>query len=95
MSFPHGLGRETALERLRARLAKLKERHGEKVSNLRESWSDNILDFGFSTYGFAVQGKITVEENAVNLDSQIPFAAMMFKGKIEQELRDQMTRVLA
>jgi hypothetical protein len=95
MSFPHQLDRQTAQERVQSRLEKLKERHGAKFNMLRETWTNNVLDFGFTTYGFTIQGKITVEDSAVNLDGQIPFAAMMFKGKIEQELRDQMTRLLA
>jgi hypothetical protein len=95
MNFPHQLGRQTAQERLHTLLAKVKHRYGDQVSNLRESWSDNVLDFGFSTYGFGIQGNVTVDENEVRLDGQIPFAAMMFKGKIEQALKDTMTKTLA
>lgn len=95
MTFPHQLGRQTAQERLQTRLEKLLDRYGAQVSNLRQSWTDNVLNFGFTTYGFAIQGNVTVEENEVRLDGQIPFAAMMFKGKIEQSLREQMTKVLA
>ncbi len=95
MSFPHQLDRQTAMERLKDRLDKIKGRYGGQISNLRESWVDNVLDFGFTTYGFAVQGNMTVEDQEVRLDGQIPFAAMMFKGKIEQALREQMTKVLA
>jgi hypothetical protein len=95
MNFPHQLGRTTAQERLHTLLAKVKHRYGDQVSNLRESWSDNVLDFGFTTYGFGIQGNVTVEENEVRLDGQIPFAAMMFRGKIEQALRETMTKTLA
>ncbi|MEX2138488.1 MAG: polyhydroxyalkanoic acid system family protein [Pirellulales bacterium] len=95
MSFSHQLGRQTAQERLQTRLEKLLDRYGSQVSNLRQSWTDNVLDFGFTTYGFGIQGNVTVEENEVRLDGQIPFAAMMFKGKIEQALREQITKVLA
>ena len=95
MTFPHQLGRQTAEERLQTRLEKLLDRYGDQVSNLRQSWTDNVLNFGFTTYGFTIQGNATVEENEVRLDAQIPFAAMMFKGKIEQALREQMTKVLA
>jgi hypothetical protein len=76
-------------------LDKLLERYGDQVSNLRQSWQDNVLDFGFTTYGFGISGNMTVDENEVRLDGQIPFAAMMFKGKIEQSLREQMTKTLA
>jgi hypothetical protein len=95
MTFPHQLGREAARQRLFERLEKLKERHGGKLSNFREAWNDNMLDFGFTTYGFNIQGNVQVDENEIKLDGQIPFAAMMFKGKIEQELRAQMTKLLA
>ena len=95
MNFPHQLGRQTAQERLQTLLEKVKHRYGGQVSNLQESWAENVLDFGFTTYGFGIKGNITVEENEVRLDGQIPFAAMMFKGKLEQGLREQMTRLLA
>jgi hypothetical protein len=95
MTFPHQLGRQVAQERLQTRLEKLLDRYGSQVSNLRQSWTDNVLDFGFTTYGFGVQGNVTVDENEVRVESQIPFAAMMFKGKIEQALREQFTKVLA
>src|SRR5687768_5684952 len=95
MSFPHQLGRQAAQDRVVDRLAKLKERHGGKFNITQETWVENVLDFVFSTYGMQIKGKVTVDDNEVKLDGQIPFAAMMFKGKIEQELRDQMTRLLA
>src|SRR4029078_8540918 len=95
MIFPPKLGQAAAQQRLQGLLEKVKNRYGDQVSNLRESWADNVLDFGFTTYGFAIQGKQAGEENDVRLDGQIPFAAMMFKGKIEQGLREQMTRLLA
>jgi hypothetical protein len=95
MSFPHQLGRQTAQNRLQTLLAKVKHRYGDQVSNLREAWSENVLDFGFTTYGIGIQGNVTVDESEVRLDGQIPFAAMMFKGKIEQALRDAMNKALA
>jgi len=95
LNFPHQLGQDDAMSRLKSLLEKVKERHGEKVTNLRESWAANVLNFGFSTYGFNVEGDMTVDENEVRLDGKIPFTAMIFKGKIEQELRETMNRVLS
>jgi hypothetical protein len=42
-----------------------------------------------------VSGDVIVQPAEVQLDGQIPFAAMMFKGKIESALRDQLTKELA
>jgi hypothetical protein len=95
LSVPNPLGQQEASSRLKTLLAKLKERHGEKVSDLEESWPDeNHLKFGFSTFGFKISGDVNVEPDTVKLNLAIPFAAAMFKGKIEQTVREEMTKVL-
>jgi hypothetical protein len=95
LEFPHNLGQEVAVDRLKTLLSKVKNKYQDQVSDLQESWADNTLTFGFSTYGFKIGGNVVVEPNQVKLDGQIPFAAMMFKGKIESALRDQLAKELA
>ena len=94
VTVPHQLGQQAAAERLKSFVARLKEKHQDQVSNLREEWSDNSLKFGFKSFGFQFQGTGSVAESEAKLDVDIPFAAMMFKGKIETEMRDTLTRVL-
>jgi hypothetical protein len=95
LTVPHGLGQAEALTRLQGFLEKLKQRHQDKVSNLEEQWQDNRLDYSFSTYGFNIKGDLTVEPDKVQVNGALPFAAMMFKGKIEQTIRDELTRLLS
>jgi hypothetical protein len=95
LEFPHNLGQQEAIDRLKTLLTKVKNKYQDQVSDLQESWTDNTLNFGFSTYGFKISGDVVVEPNGVKLDGQIPFAAMMFKGKIESALRDQLAKELA
>jgi Putative polyhydroxyalkanoic acid system protein (PHA_gran_rgn) len=95
LTFPHQLGQEEAVSRLKRLLTKVKDKYQDQVSNLQESWSDNKLTFGFTTYGFNVSGNVLVEPAQVRLDGQIPMAAMIFKGKIEGAIRDQMAKELA
>lgn len=95
LAIPHTLGQARAAERLRGFVTRVKERHGDRVKDLEEEWSDNCLKFGFTTYGFRLRGTVTVEESQVRLDGELPFAASMFKGKIEQEIRDTMQKVLS
>jgi putative polyhydroxyalkanoic acid system protein len=94
ITVPHQLGQEEAVMRLKGFLAKVKERYQNQLSDLQETWTDNKLDFAFKTYGFTIKGSMVVEPADVLFEGQIPFAAMMFKGKIEQTLRDEITRVL-
>ena len=95
ISIPHNLSAEEATSRLKTFLEKLKERHQDKVSNLEESWDNNRLNYAFSTYGFAIKGDLTAEPNEVKVNGSLPFAAMMFKGKIEQTVREELERLLA
>ncbi|HEX7377368.1 MAG TPA: polyhydroxyalkanoic acid system family protein [Pirellulales bacterium] len=94
ISVPHQLGQEGAAERLQRFVTRLKEKHQDQVSNLEEEWNGNALTFRFKTFGFQFQGNGNVSENDATLDVDLPFAAMMFKGKIESEMRDTLTRVL-
>jgi hypothetical protein len=95
ISVPNPLGQEQAIERLKSFMPKIKERYQSQVSNLEESWTENTLNFGFSTFGFPIKGAIAVEPATVKLDGDIPFAAMMFKGKIEQEFKEALNKLLA
>jgi hypothetical protein len=94
INIPHALGREEASRRLKGFVERLKEKHQDKVGNLQEEWADNSLKFSFSTFGFKFSGIGTVDESEVKMDVDYPFAAAMFKGKIESEIRETLTRVL-
>jgi len=95
ISVPHTLTAEEATARLKSLFEKLKERHADKMSNLEESWDGNQLAYAFSTFGFNVSGNMNVEPNEVKVSGSLPFAAMMFKGKIEQSVREELEKVLA
>ncbi|HVA45284.1 MAG TPA: polyhydroxyalkanoic acid system family protein [Pirellulales bacterium] len=94
ITVPHQLGQQVAAERLQSFLVRLKEKHQDQVSNLEEEWSENSLKFGFKTFGFQFQGTGNVSDSEAKIDVDLPFAAMIFKGKIESEMRETLTRVL-
>src|ERR1700684_3105240 len=95
LKIPNPLGQEAGAERLKSFLAKLKEHYQDKVSNLEEEWPDeNHLKYRFKTFGFDIQGDAKIEPQAIQLNVTLPFTAMMFKGKIEQTLRDELTKLL-
>ena len=48
-----------------------------------------------TTFGMKFKGLLTVEDDAVQIDGDLPFAAMMFKGRIESEVRDSLEKLLA
>ena len=95
MSVSHQLGAAEAVERIQRFSTKLKARYDGQYKDLEEDWADNALKFALSTFGMKIKGVMKVEEDAVNFNGDLPFAAMMFKGRIEKEVREALEKVLA
>ncbi|MBA3485310.1 MAG: polyhydroxyalkanoic acid system family protein [Pirellulales bacterium] len=94
LEIPHTLSAEEARSRLERFIESLQAKFQDKVSDLSQSWNGNTLSFGFKTFGFKIAGAIAALENKLDVSGDIPFAAMMFKGKIETEIREQLARLM-
>lgn len=92
---PHQLTQDEAMGRIRRLLGEVKTDYGDKVTDLKESWSGNRGEFGFKAMGFAVSGTLDVKPGEVALNGNLPFAALPFKSKIETTIRDRATQLLA
>jgi hypothetical protein len=44
--------------------------------------------------GFDISGTLTVNENSVGLDAELPFAASLFKGKIRELIEEKAGELL-
>lgn len=94
LSVPHTLSQQEATARLKGFLERIRSRYADQVSDLQENWGENSGTFGFKTYGFNIKGSLAVEPSEVRVEGDLPFAAMMFKGKVEQTLRENLERLL-
>ena len=94
MHIPHQLGKEETLRRLKEKLDIAKDAYQSRVSDLHQQWKGDELLFGFKVAGMKVTGTLSVENSAVKLAAALPFAAMMFKGKIERRLREELSGLL-
>ena len=94
LTVPHALGQEKATDRLKTLIEHMRSSQQGRMGEVQESWEGNVLKFAFSTFGMKMQGETAVNAADVHMDLEIPFAAMMFKGKIEGEMREQLERIL-
>lgn len=94
VSVPHRLPRSVALERVKRLLGQLKNEQADNISGLRESWNGYVGTFAFSARGFDVSGTVNVTDRNVIVDGKLPFLASMFKGQIEQVIRDRAEALL-
>jgi hypothetical protein len=95
VEVPHTLGRDEAARRLKQQFDLARGAYGSYVSDLQEQWNDDhTLTFGFKAMGMKVAGTLAVEDALVRVLVELPLAAMMIKGTIEQRTRQELTQIL-
>ena len=92
--IPHPLSVADAKDRLDRFIEGLEAKLGDSVKNLERNWEGDSLLFGFRTFGINISGKMDVEEDRVKVEGDLPLSAMMFKGKIESEIKENLQRLL-
>jgi hypothetical protein len=95
VTVPHSLSQQEARSRLERFAEMLENKFQNQVSELHQSWENDTLNFRFKTYGIPLDGGITVSETALTCAGDLPFSAMMFRGKIESAIREQLERLVA
>ena len=93
-SIPHPLSVDDAKEKLNKFIEGLEAKLDDSVKDLERSWEGDALNFGFKTFGIKIAGTMTVEEGSVTVAGDLPITAMMFKGKIESEIKSNLERLL-
>lgn len=92
---PHQLSEAEAAARLQNRFHELRAQHGHQVNDFDGQWHENHLRCSFSTMGVSVRAEVKVEPSQVTVDTELPLLAMMFKGVIEQQIRTELSQILA
>ncbi|MEO7299585.1 MAG: polyhydroxyalkanoic acid system family protein [Verrucomicrobiota bacterium] len=95
LSIPHKLSPEEAKLRITKLITETKSQFGGSVSEVKESWADNQGTFSFRAMGFAVSGNLQVEPSTVQVEINLPFAALPFKGRVESEISTRAKQLLA
>jgi hypothetical protein len=95
VSVSHQLSQDEALRRLQAAVALAKEQYSDKINDLRQNWEGYIGTFEVSGMGQKASGTVAVNPSDVTVRITLPFAALVFKPKIESGIRDALTKILA
>jgi putative polyhydroxyalkanoate system protein len=95
LDVPHSLGAGEAKSRLERFVEVMQAKFQDKVSDLSQTWAGNTLNFTFKSFGIKIGGAIDVRDDKLDVTGDIPFAAMMFKGKIESEIRQQLGQLMS
>lgn len=94
VKVPHTLSQQEARERLNRFVDILRAKFQDSVNDLQQNWDGDTLRFSFKTFGIGLKGGITVDDTQLDVTGDLPFTAMMFRGKIETAIREQLERLV-
>ena len=91
----NGLGKEKAKEKLDYMVERLGREYADKVQDLAGEWEDDTLKISFKAMGFDIKSNVTVGEEEVDVESQIPLAALPFKGMVQSKMVSTLEQMLS
>ncbi len=94
MTVSHNLTQDEAVKRVKNLLKDVKAQFADKIRDLHEEWDGNVGKFHFAVVGFPVSGTLHVKTSQLEISGNLPFAAMLFKDKIESTIKDHAEMLL-
>ena len=94
VTVSHALGQAEAAQRLGGFMDEIKKKYADQMKIVEQNFGETGGTFAFKTMGMTISGRTEVRENDVLVECDLPFAAMMFKGRIEKEMRESLEKVL-
>ena len=94
LSVPHCLGQAEAQVRLERFLDNIRQQHAAELNDVRGGWTANVLEIELDIRGIGISGRMIVEETHIHVSGPLPLAALFFRGRIEQTIRDELLKAL-
>lgn len=83
------------MEKLKSFIDSMGQQYQDQVDDLQGEWSENCLKYSFAVFGMEIRGTLTVLHEFARIEAQVPFAALAFRGRIEQQMRSELVRILS
>jgi putative polyhydroxyalkanoate system protein len=93
-SIPHRLSREDVKQRIREHLEMMRRQHSAVVANIQESWTGDTLALSLTAMGQPLNGRVTVEDDAVRVSLILPWLLRLLSGSIKDEIEKQGVKLL-
>ena len=90
---PHTRDPKQVIEKAKPAMEKMV--HDFQGSNLVIDSTDSTLDFSFKSFGFSIKGAAEARPGELEINVDLPFAAMMFKDMAESTIRNSVQEALA
>lgn len=92
VSVPHAYSPDDVVERATPIVEKIVDDF--QGSDLELEWTGHQAEFSFKSLAFQIKGDVDVQPDQITVTVDLPFAAMIFKDKVEKALNKNLRRAL-
>jgi len=89
VTIPHRLGKQEAVNRLRAGLSSARTHFGQVLTVEEEIWNGDTVEFRVRALGQSANGKIETFDDHVRLEVILPWLLAKFAERIAPVIRKQ------
>lgn len=94
VSIPHRLGKQEAVNRLKAGLGSARTNFGHLLAVEEETWNGDRVNFRVRSLGQVAHGTIDVFEDTVQLEVTLPWLLAKMAEKLAPAIRKEGTLLL-
>lgn len=92
VAVPHELDPDEVVNRAGPYVEKIVEDF--QGDDLDLEWQGRTAVFSFKSLTFSIKGEVEVSENDIAVAVDLPFAAMIFKDKVEKAIHKNLSRAV-
>ena len=92
----HEVARDEVVQRLRGFSEHIRRDAPVEVTDVEEVWDcTGNLNFSFKAMGFKISGTMVTCTLKVTIDGNLPFAALPFRGALENQIADKVKEAIS
>ena len=92
VAVPHELDPDEVVQRAGPYIEKIVEDF--QGDDLEIEWEGHEANFSFKSLTFSIKGEVAVTEDELAVNVDLPFAALIFKDKVEKALNKNLKRAV-
>lgn len=93
VKISHNGTRDVAIARIKEVIEQSRDKISKNATELKESWSDNVLSFAFTAQGQHIEGTLTVLDGEYELYAKLPLALRLFEGTLERMIEAEAKKM--
>lgn len=94
ITVPHRLSKEEARQRIDGGFVRLQQEIAGKSVEFDQSWQGDVMAFSGGAMGQTITGRLTVADNAVDIELDLPWLLAKLSGTIRDKLSRGATKML-